>query len=458
MSLNKIKTIVSNALKRTRQKVKRLEEALGHKEKEIRDLREKIDRLQKENEKLKDELKAAHKPPPWAKPNKSRAENAKPKNKKGPKVGHKPNKRQKPPEPHQQVDITPLACPGCDHKLPRPTKWHEHTQIDIPMIADPIVTIFKIGWSWCVFCNKYVSVNDKLANTLYGPRLHAYAAYLKFKLGATLGKIKSLIQDQYGLAISTGALSQMIARTARGLEGEWENLKTALLDQRYLHADETGWRIDGDNGWLWSFANQDLSFYTIEDSRGQKVVEKVLGKSYGGTLISDFYSAYNAIDCEKQKCWPHLLREVHDLTERYPNNGEISAYLNRLRYLFERGKHLQLNFKAGVNIDKPLARLKGDTQRWAERRHGHPDLKRLSRRLLKYRRELYTFIKAGTDPTNNFAEREVRPAVLMRKTSYGNRSDAGARTQAILMSVIRTAEKRGQNFVEQTAKHLDALH
>jgi len=147
MSLKKVKSVVSDALKRARQRVKRLEGALDRKEEKIRHLREENERLRQENEKLKGELKAARKPPAWAKPNKSRSKSSKPAKKKGPKKGHKPNKRQRPPEADQEVEITPLACPDCDHKLPKPTKWHDHTQIDIPMIAPSIVTNFKTGWS-----------------------------------------------------------------------------------------------------------------------------------------------------------------------------------------------------------------------------------------------------------------------------------------------------------------------
>ena len=204
----------------------------------------------------------------------------------------------------------PLQCPNCDHSLPEPKKWHSHTQVDIPQIAHPIITNFITGWAWCAPCNKYVAINDKLANTLYGPRLHAHVAYLKFKMGMTLGKIQSFIREQYCLEISTGELSEMIKRVASRYESAWQDIKTSLLEQPHLYADETGWRIDGDNGWLWSFANKDLSFYVIDRSRGQQVVNEVLGETYDGVLITDFYGAYNAIDCDKQKCWVHLCRSV----------------------------------------------------------------------------------------------------------------------------------------------------
>ena len=116
-------------------------------------------------------------------------------------------------------------------------------------------------------------------------------SYWKFHLGLTLGKIQTLLAAQYQLELSTGQLSELLARVGQYVEGAYQDLKISLRDQDYLRADETGWREDGDNRWLWSYANEDVSFYHIDPSRGQKVVDKLLGKTFGGTLLSDFYSA-----------------------------------------------------------------------------------------------------------------------------------------------------------------------
>jgi len=277
-------------------------------------------------------------------------------------------------------------------------------------------------------------------------------------MGMTLGKIQSFIREQYCLEISTGELSEMIKRVASRYEAAWQDIKTSLLEQPHLYADETGWRIDGDNGWLWSFANKDLSFYIIDRSRGQHVVNEVLGETYNGVLITDFYGAYNAIDCDKQKCWVHLCRDLKELKEKFLKNREIEVFADRIKAFYNRAIKLQASFKDGQNIEKQLERLKNDTLRWAGRKHRHKDLKRLAKRIHKYRGELYTFIKSGADPTNNFGEREIRPAVLMRKTSYCNRSENGAKNQSILMSVIRSVEKQGLNFVESATEHMQTLH
>jgi len=221
-----------------------------------------------------------------------------------------------------------------------------------------------------------------------------------------------------------------------------------------LHADETGWRQDGRNFWLWSFTNDYLSFYSIDKSRSQAVVRRILGETFDGVLITDFYGGYNAIECAKQKCWVHLLRELRELKDKYNGNKEIIAFAKRLKTFFHRGVALALAEAGDQDITKRLRRLGDDTHRFATLSHQHEELQRLAKRLIKYRSELYTFIERGGDATNNNAEREIRPAVLMRKTSYGNRSPQGSRNQEILMTGVRTCAKRGINFVETVAEHL----
>ena len=219
-----------------------------------------------------------------------------------------------------------------------------------------------------------------------------------------------------------------------------------MRQQDHLHVDETGWRLDGKNGWLWSFSNQDVSVYTIDPSRGQCVVEDVLGEVFAGVLCSDFYGAYHKIDSAKQKCWAHILRDLKNLREREPTNLEIRYFASRLQNFFERGKTLREEMARNKIIDSRLKRLRTNTENFSFRKFRHPELQTLAKRLIKYRNEMYTFIEKNLEPTNNNAEREIRPAVLLRKISYGNRSDQGSLNQAIMMSVIRTMEKRGQHF------------
>ncbi|SRR5258708_7829907 len=424
----------------------------GHK---ISELEKENGRLKKEVEKLKKELAAKRQIPKWVKPNKSEDQNKKAK-KKGPKAGHTPHPRRRPEEIDKTIVVFPETCPMGHGELPfpSPSKWHKHVQIDLPDPGKPVVTEFFVGSSYCRYCKKYHSAQGRVAGSLYGPRLHAQVCYWKYSLGLTLLKIQKLLLDQYNLELSTGQLSEIITRASNKFEDAYEDLKTSLHDQSHLHVDETGWRLDGKNAWLWSFSNQNISVYAIDPSRGQGVVEEILGEVFSGVLCSDFYGAYHKIECAKQKCWAHILRDLKNLREKEPKSLEIAYFASRLKYFFDRGKALREDQALGKDVAKKLKRLKADTERFACRKFKHPDLKTLAKRLTKYRREMYTFIEKNLEPTNNNAEREIRPAVLMRKTSYGNRSEQGRKNQSVMMSIIRTAEKRGQNFVQMATEHL----
>ncbi len=446
------------ALPRAKEQIKIYEGTIRRQTERITELERKNARLEKENEKLKKELSASRKPPKWAKAKKD------PKRKKamkGPKPGHEPNLRKRPEEADETVVLIPEKCPEGHGELnfPSDSKWYSHFQIDLPEPGRAIVTKFVIGSSYCKGCRKYHSASEgRISHCLYGARFHATISYWKFELGLTLGKIRKLLKDQYNLDVSTGQLSEVLSRSAEKFSDSYKDLKTSLKEQSHLHADETGWRVDGDNSWLWSFSSDDVSVYTIEQSRSQKVVEDVLGKSFEGVLTTDFYGAYNAIECAKQKCWAHLLRDLHELKKKCPKSLEIIYFSSRLKSFFERGKKLREAQAEGRDIEFRLKRLQGDMERFAFRKFRHPRIKVLAKRLIKYRGELYTFIEKNLEPTNNNAEREIRPAVLMRKTSYGNRSDRGAENQAILMTHLQTCRKRGQSFVGFATEHLARSH
>ena len=314
------------ALVHERQKVKRLEDSLTRKERENEKLRKENERLKKRNEDLKRQLDSARKKPKWVKASKPADGLNAAGRKKGPKKGHSPNIRKCPDKADREVTLTAAACSCCGDSLPPPSSWHCHWQVDIPKSTPKITTKFSVGWSWCKKCNRLIAPKERLKAAKYGPILHATIAYWKYGLGLTLGKIRTLLIAQYDLEISTGVISGILTRTSSWLEDTYEEIKTSLGEQSHLHADETGWRQDGRNFWLWSFTNDYLSFCTIEKSRSQEVVKRVLGETFDGVLITDFYGSYNAIDCVKQRCWVHLLRELRELKEKYQGDNEIIKF------------------------------------------------------------------------------------------------------------------------------------
>lgn len=421
---------------------------------EIQRLKAENEELKKESEKLKEEIKHLQKPK-WAKASKKNSKKSQ-KNKIGPKKGHVANPRKPVTEAiDQELMWVPELCPEGYGLLAFPKKWHEHLQIDIPAAHRFIVTKHVIGWSYCAGCKRYHGAeHEKLSNTKYGPNLHAYATYLKFDLGMTLGKIQRLLLGQYNLKISTGVISEMISRCGDIFKSEYEALKIDLKKTSHLHADETGWRNGGNSEWLWSFSNEKTSVYVIEPSRGQKVVQSVLGDSYSGILISDFYGAYNRISCQKQKCWTHLLRELHILKEKHPDDREVLYFSLRLKRFFDRANILKKKYLENEDIESNLKRLETNLLTFLSKKFAHKKLNTLIKRMTKYYFELFTFIKTSVPATNNPAEREIRPAVLMRKTSYCNRSEQGKQAQAVLMSIIATSKRNNLGFVGYASEKL----
>lgn len=221
-----------------------------------------------------------------------------------------------------------------------------------------------------------------------------------------------------------------------------------------VYADETSWRINGKNGYLWTLTNDDHTLYHVDRSRGGQVIMELLGESFGhdghGKLVSDFYSVYDQIGGQQQKCLVHLLRELRDTIKKRPELAG-HAFFKRCRRLVKD----MLKLKASRDelpppvyahrvklVEKRLAALSQES--WDD-----PDADRLTRRLAKYRNKLTTFLHhAEVDGTNNAAERAIRPAVVMRKITGGSRSAEGAQAWSILASVMRTAEQQGRDVLE----------
>lgn len=431
----------------------------------------KYEKAEKQKQEIESELKDLQllfrKPlqPAWAKSQATslREQGVKaPPKKMGPPRGHAPHVRKVPGPVTREVELIPRQCPHCNHSLQaKPSRWHTHTQIDLPPPVRFEVIRYRVAGVYCRHCQEVVYSPEKLDRSKYGPTLRAMVTLWKFGYGMTLPKIQALLEEQHELRLSTGELSEILSQNARRLRPYAAGVQAALQREKSLFADETGWRKNGDNHWLWSFSSPRLSFYTIQKSRGRKVVRRFLGKRYAGVLHSDFYGAYREIHARKQKCWAHLMRELRALKEKYPGKeakAEISLFHWRAGRLYSRAKNLRVKFERGQDIRRSLGRLKQDTDLWLIARVWKiPELETLSLRVLSYRSELFTFLEdLSAEPTNNAAEREIRPAVLMRKTSYGNRSSRGAQTQAISMTLLRTARKQGIRWIPLASEILKA--
>jgi hypothetical protein len=229
----------------------------------------------------------------------------------------------------------------------------------------------------------------------------------------------------------------------------YQRLILRLRHSEVAHVDETGWKVGGQTAWLWVFTNEEVSVYVIDPTRAHEVVEAVLGTDYAGVLVSDCFLAYDPLTCAQSKCVAHLLRRCKELTEM--KSGRAVQFSQDLTRLLQAALTLKARQTpmSGHGYRVACGRLEAALDRLLERHLTDADNARFAKLLRKQRARLLTFLyHDAVAPTNNLAERELRPAVIVRKTGGCNRSDAGAHAHAILNSVLRTCQKQGLDAVQ----------
>jgi transposase len=376
---------------------------------------------------------------------------------KGRRKGHKGSGRKKPTRIDKTVRIEAGShCPECGDAFSSTEVERTRDVIDIEPIRPTVNTRYIIERGWCPNCRKYHEspVSDALPNHRFGLQLMLFVVYQKVALGLSYRKIRTELRLYFGLRISRGELSNIVAQVSRLFGPTYAELLRLMRQQMVLHIDETGWKVDGDNHWLWVFINDVVALFVLSKSRGSKVPAALLGDEFEGTIISDFFSAYSPLDVNKAKCWAHLLNDSHELTKGRPPPDPISE-----RVLFHQELH-QLYLTMGIALLEVEAdettrtqlhtKMRNQLQEFAQKSWQDADCIRLAERIRKYLDELVVWL-ANPDvaPDNNAAERALRPAVVTRKTSFGSRSKMGAQAFARLLSVIMSWDKQDISYFEQ---------
>ena len=250
-------------------------------------------------------------------------------------------------------------------------------------------------------------------------------------------------------------------RLAEIFGGWYRQIGESVKESGVVNADETGWRVLGKTHWLWCFCSDNATYYQIDQSRGSPALTKFFTEAIAGTLVTDFWGAYNRVQCGgRQKCLPHLFRELDSTSER--DLSEVwRGFHKKLRRLLKDGLRLakrereldgETYLLRRYRLDERLTEL---LESWKET--SNRNVLRILKRLRRHREEIFTFLdpENGDVPSdNNRAEREIRPAVIMRKNSNGNQSERGAATQAVLMTVFRTLRRRSHDPLAEIVKAL----
>ena len=393
-----------------------------------------IEELRAEVERLKGELEQSRRAGKrQAAPFSKGAPKAAPK-RPGRKPGRPPGHRPAPPP--EQVDRTidvplPAECPECHAPLDDvPTTVHDQYQIDLPR-PKPVVTHFRVPVARCPACFRRVqgrhpeqtSDAPGAAAVQFGPRLLGFAADLKHRVGTPFRKCAAVLTTLTGLVVSSAALVRGSQRLARLAQPSYEALAEAARHSEVQHVDETGWKIGGRSAWLWVFADARATVYRVRHSRGHEVVVEVLGEDYPGVLVGDCFLAYDPLSFTKSKCAAHLLKRCSEV-EQSKTRGAV-RFSRRVAALLRAA--MALKRRRGTIGDHGYAVLRGKPHAELDRllagTYTDPDNARLAKLPREHRASVPAFLDHdGVDATNNLAEREVRPAVIARKVSAGNRT------------------------------------
>jgi len=380
----------------------------------------------------------------------------------GRKPGHVGTRRPKPPPERADAREEHQAdcCPNCGGPLNRCVETRQRYIEDIPQDLRPVVIEHVIHRDWCPQCQKKVEppVPDALRGSPLGHRVLVLTAWLHYALGNTLAQIIDVLGFHLQFRLTRGGLLQMWYRLQEVLYPWYEQIQRDALDSAVLHADETGWRVNGKTHWLWCFTTPRLTYYMIHRSRGHPALLEFFITEFAGILVSDFWGAYNAVACAlRQTCLVHLLRDLKQVEKYKSTAHDWPAFAKLLRRLL--GDAIRLwRLRGELPAETYASRRELLTRRLEaliKTTWGNGEARRLIKRLRRHQADLFTFLDHDGVPfDNNHAEREVRPAVIIRKNSYGNRSEVGADAQAVLMTIFRTLKQRGHQPMQTIVQAL----
>lgn len=364
----------------------------------------------------------------------------------GQKEGHQGISRETPEEVDEIKDHTLQECPYCGGEVSDTQEIRERVITDIPEAKARNIK-HRIHRCYCSRCKKMVEprILDALPNARFGLRLMILVLMLKLDARIPSKKVISLLEVVYGLTISDGETYGILNQLSKAFGSYYQELVEKIRQALIKHIDETGWRINGRNHWLWIFINKEVALYAVRKQRSSKVPKKILGKQEGKIVTSDRLVAYDQLSKDagslQQICWTHILRDSKELAEHYKEAKYIHRRLKQIyRYA------AALNHQASPQQKKKLLHWV-DLIAEKRRRCRSTEVKKFVKSICrKHRDNLFRFVdNPSVDSTNNLAERGLRHAVVIRKISNGSRSKEGARVTGELLSVLQTMKMQFSN-------------
>jgi hypothetical protein len=369
----------------------------------------------------------------------------------GQKEGHKGASRKTPDKIDRIVPLTLEVSPCCNKPVKR-MNAKPKTRVVTHLLNPKIENVKYLKNRYiCTCCGKEVQpeVPNTIPNARFDLSFMILISVLSVGMNLPFGKIKQLLKFLWGFDVSEATISNQLTKLSEFLGKEYEKLKIEIRTEIARHDDESGWRILGKGAWLWIFIGRKVAYYTIEWSRGRKVVKKVLGSRPKGVDITDGLRSYDRINSRKQKCWAHILRRFKEITFPFKDDAEKRDFRrlkNSLKLIFKRAKEAKEKSGASVKLKE---KYDGKLTRILAKKYSGKNTEKILVTLRNQQQELFTFLEfAEVDPTNNRAEQALKAPIVKRKISYQSRSMKHAQNYAMQLSIMKTAELRNQNYAE----------
>jgi transposase len=369
--------------------------------------------------------------------------------------------------PVEEVDevvvLKPEQCTHCHAPLrgDDPQPWR-HQVIELPPIK-PVVTEYQWHQLVCAACGAVTRAPwpAGVPSGTYGPRVQATVALYTGAYRLSKRTTQQMMDDVFGVPLSVGTISQLEQATTAAVGTPVEEARTYVHAQAVAHLDETRWRQGAKQAWLWVAVTTWVTVFVVRLSRGGDIARALWGKTFSGILVTDRYSAYNWYPVRwRQICWAHLLRDFEAMRDRGGCSEEMgNALLAQAHQMFTWWHRVREGTLKRSTFRSYMTPLRREVERLLEvgSRCGEPKTAGTCRDILKRREALWTFVQVdGVEPTNNTAERALRPGVLWRKGSFGTQSAEGSRFVESMMTVVATLKQQQRNVLEYLTEACEA--
>jgi transposase len=387
----------------------------------------------------------------------------------GGQPGHRGQSRLRlPPERVQHtIALVPSQCERCQAPLPAQPgpddpepSWHQFAEL--PRLA-AVVTEFQGHARTCACCGHVTRerIPAEIRAHTFGPRLSAALGYLSGSQHLSQRGLEETTEALFEVPISLGSIGSLQEELSQALQAPHQEIAQVVQQAEVKHVDETGWKQAGQKRWLWTAVAAGAVYFLVQVGRGAKALRGVLGAVIRGVVCSDRWSAYQVIPlAQRQVCWAHLKRDFQAMVDRGGDGAKVGEELLwHTELLFDLWYKVRDGARRRHWLRRQLEWLRPDVRTLLERGAACAcaETAGTCAKILEVEEALWTFARAeGLEPTNNAAERALRPAVLRRKRSFGNHSEAGCRYVSRLLSVVQTRKRQGRSALEYLQQALEA--